>query len=41
MTAFQIITLVAAFIPGLVAAPALAWMGFSSIGPVAGKSDVS
>jgi len=38
MTAFQIVMLIIAFVPGLVVAPALAAMGFGSAGPVAGKS---
>jgi hypothetical protein len=37
LTSFQILMLLITCIPGLVAAPVLGAMGFSSLGPVAGK----
>ena len=38
MGACQIIMVIIAVVPGLVVAPALAALGFSSIGPVAGEN---
>lgn len=38
MTAFQIVALLTAVVPGLLAAPVLGAIGFSSLGPVAGES---
>lgn len=36
-TAFQVVAVSVALVPGLVVAPVLGLMGFSSVGPVAGK----
>ncbi|KAK4954824.1 hypothetical protein LTR10_007016 [Elasticomyces elasticus] len=38
MSAFQIVMVIIAVAPGLVVAPALGLLGFSSIGPVAGSA---
>lgn len=40
MSAFQATMLLVTFVPGLVVAPALGVLGFSSVGPAAGMSPI-
>ena len=40
LTAAQLALVLPTFFPGLFAVPVLGWLGFSSIGPVAGKANV-
>ena len=41
LTAAQLALVLPALFPGLLAAPVLGWLGFSSIGPVGGKNKSS